>query len=194
MKVFQTFRKSLGDIGIHLLHSADNFNRLNSKNVFIFAFICISLVSSIMKLLYECETIFDYSESIFTIASTTVAFLFFPILWWKAPKVFKLFDNLDRFIEKREFCKLNSSIVLFNRKWNFFILPGVTDPIKQLIYDDANTSVEKWNRLIYFVVAKFTPAMPLIMNICFICVTYLKRDLTDEDYVLPFPLWWVSIL
>lgn len=188
MKVFRTFRNSLGDIGIHLLHSADNFNRLNSKNLFIFAFICISLVSSIMKLLYECETIFDYSESIFTIASTTAAFLIFPIFWWKASKIFKLFDNLDRYIEKREFCKLNSSIVLLKRKRKL-LFPGVTDPIEQPIYENTNRTVEKWNRLIYFVVAKFTPAMPLIMNICFICVTYLKRDLTDEDYVLPFPLW-----
>lgn len=122
MKVFRTFRKSLEDIGLHL-HSVDNFNGFNSKNVAFFAFLCISLVSLIIKLLYECETIFDYSLSIFAIASTTVAFLFFPILWWKTSNIFNLFNNLDCYIEKREFCTLNSSILLLKCKRKLFIFP-----------------------------------------------------------------------
>lgn len=79
------------------------------------------------------------------------------------------------------------------RKRKLFILPGVTDPIKQPIYENTNRSVEKWSRLIYFAVAKFTPTFPVILSICVISVIYFKRDLTDEDYVLPFPFWLVRM-
>lgn len=100
-------------LGVYPLHSVDNSNRFTSKNVAVFTIFFVAFVLSTMKLLYDCTTMVEYSESIYQVTSMVVAFLFNSIIVWKTSNIFNLFNNLDCYIEKREFCELYSSIVLF---------------------------------------------------------------------------------
>lgn len=67
-------------------------------------------------------------------------------------------------------------------------LPGVTDPIKQPIYEDTNASIEKWSALMdFFMVIYALFAATLI--IIAVILTYYTSGLTDKDYVLIDHLW-----
>lgn len=99
MKVLQTTRRFLGGIGVYPLHSVDNSNRFNSKNVAVFTILYVGLVLSTIKLLYDCKTMAEYSESIYQVTSMAVICVFHPIIVWKTSNIFNLFNNLDCYIE-----------------------------------------------------------------------------------------------
>lgn len=108
MKVFQSIRYTLGEIGIYPLQSFEKNNNFNPKNVAIFACLFVSSVSSVIHFCYKCESLFEYLESMYTVATAIVHCLLIPILVWNKSKTFKLFDNFDCYIEKREFRELFS--------------------------------------------------------------------------------------
>ena len=68
-------------------------------------------------------------------------------------------------------------------------VPGVTDPIKQPIYENKIASIEKWTALIDFLMVKWTCPFATALIIIIVAVTYCTTGLTDEDYILVNQMW-----
>lgn len=59
------------------------------------------IVSSIIYLFCECETMMDYSASVYTVSTAIATTIILTILVWNSSKIFKLIENLEIFIKKR---------------------------------------------------------------------------------------------
>lgn len=106
MELFQLIRKSFKIIGIYPSESDGKFSSLNLRNVTLMFCLFMATGSSIMSLLYECETMLDYSMSIFAISTNVIISIIVPVLVSNSSKIFEYIDDLEIFIQQREFYQL----------------------------------------------------------------------------------------
>lgn len=103
MKLFKTVRVSFRRLGIYPPKFTNEFDCPNSRNVILIIIMNTSLVSSIMYFFYECKTMMDYTSSVYSVATAIAFSIWLAILVWKSSNTFKLIQNFEKFIGKREF-------------------------------------------------------------------------------------------
>lgn len=189
MQLFHIIRKSYGRLGIYRSQSNIKFDSFNSRNVTVMIIFSVSYISVILNFLLECETSEDYSKSIFQIATTTAMLIISPINVWNSAKIYNVIDNLEVFIQRREFHQLVFVVFHKSKLSSITTVLGVEDPVKQPFYETASLSIEKWTGLMDLIIGKFPSRFPVFLNVIYTSVRYVMTDLTDEDYVLILPFW-----
>lgn len=71
---------------------------------------------------------------------------------------------------------------------NVYIL-GLTNPDSKLLYEKYNEQVEKFVKMLTFVMTKITLNL-ILWPMCFVSyITYFTTDAQSEAFQLPFFLW-----
>lgn len=115
MKIFQYVQKLYGVLGIHQPNANKN-NTWNRRKVLTYFMLVQLTGTSIIFFLFEAKTFKEYADSFYISATASLKVCTYTVSLWKMPKVFKLIDNFQNFIQKRKFSF--HFIETFRKKFN----------------------------------------------------------------------------
>lgn len=78
------------------------------------------------------------------------------------------------------------SSLTFIVRFNFNIFSGSES---KAIYVESIEQLEKWSKLIYFVVAKLSPIFWVAPKFLMSLFVYIRTDFDNNALVLPLPMW-----
>lgn len=117
MKLFQFIRNLHKTIGL-TAPSFDQSNQqrcsFNFRNISILICMIELTISSILYFLFEATALNEQAESFYTCLSEIACISDFLVNIWNVPKMVKLIEKFERFIEKRKF--LNLKRMFFSSK------------------------------------------------------------------------------
>lgn len=70
------------------------------------------------------------------------------------------------------------------------ILFTVSDLRSTSIYEEINRQIEKWTKIVYFIIAQVTPVCQIIPKFMQSLVVYVATDLGNDALELPYPEWY----
>ena len=71
----------------------------------------------------------------------------------------------------------------------FIKILGLKNPSSKVLYEKTNRSVEKWSKIIFFVMVKITPIAWLLPKVIISLFLYFTTDLGNDALELPSPMW-----
>lgn len=73
-------------------------------------------------------------------------------------------------------------------KMKIYIL-GSKNPPSKVLYDKTNGKIEKWSKILYFLMVKLTPMSWLLPKVIISLFLYFTTDLGNDALELPSPMW-----
>lgn len=71
---------------------------------------------------------------------------------------------------------------------------GFENSSSKAIYEEVNQKVEKWTKILYFVLMNVSLPGIMMPNFVISYFLYFSTDLEVEAFRFPFPIWFVNIL
>lgn len=176
MEPFQSVEKTMTTLGI-------NRNRYAFIDRVLIAFyvFCSSSILSCVFFFAEAESFREYTDSIYTLTADIAVTFCFAYIVMNMDQLFQYIDDSRKMVYCRK-CRSLVFIVWFN--FNIF-----SESESKAIYVESIEQLEKWSKLIYFVVAKLSPifwvAPKFLMNL----FVYIRTDFDNNALVLPLPMW-----
>lgn len=102
VKIFQAIQKSLANLGYYRPQSFENFQRFNSRNLLILSIFLMGSILSGIFFFYEAKTILEYSQTIYSLATSLGMLFVFGNFLYKMKNVNELIVNFEKIIKKRE--------------------------------------------------------------------------------------------
>lgn len=102
LKLLQFTQKTYSNIGIYPSQSNQNGLPINWFNIFMMLSFIPMATFSLAFLLFEADDIVDAGLSFFAVNSEIFCAIYYLINMWKMPKILKLIESFERFIESSE--------------------------------------------------------------------------------------------
>lgn len=83
--------------------------------------------------------------------------------------------------------KLNVQILKYFSKSKNIL--GSKNPSLKLLYEKTNEKTEKWSKILFFLMVKFTPIAWLSPKVIISFYLYFTTDLGNDALELPSPMW-----
>lgn len=105
-------KEQLARLGIHRLHSLDKFDRLNSRNVILTIMYCI-ITALLFIPIFNLKTVSEFSIWFYGILTSFVLTCMYCVFVWHTPIIYRLIDNFEELIQKREYLIQNTNQYFF---------------------------------------------------------------------------------
>lgn len=102
MKIFQTTIKHYKWLGVSAPQKFEKNQQINFKIVFALFFYFQNVASIIAYFLIKAKSFEEYIDSFFFILFALSLFIILLIIIWNKDRLFKLFDKLQKAMDKRE--------------------------------------------------------------------------------------------
>lgn len=102
MRVFVVIRETLGRLGIHAPKAFEKFRNFNKRNVCGLVVYLSYNISTVVFLIYDAETMSEYSDSIYLFSVTFVLNAMYINLIVNTKEIFNLVERLENIIQKRK--------------------------------------------------------------------------------------------
>lgn len=184
MKIFQYVQKLYGVLGIHRSNSNKN-NTWNRRKVLTYFMLVQFTGTSIIFFLFQAKTFKEYADSFYISATASLKVCTYTVSLWKMPKVFKLIDNFENFIQKRKFSF--HFIETYRKKLIAkFQSKGLESQVSKAYYEKINEKIEKAFKITQFAFIKISLPAIMLPN----CIlTYYFVATKHDIFRLSFPVW-----
>lgn len=177
MEPFQSVRKTLTILGIN-----QNGSAFIDKVLIAYYVYCSSTILSCVFFFTEAESFREYTDSIYTLtANIAVTFCFTYII-----------IEMDQLFQYIEDCRK----IVYNRKWKLWFISGrylkstlFSGSESKAIYVKSIEQLEKWNKLIYFVVAELSPILWVAPKFLMSLFVYMRTNFDNNALEVPLPIW-----
>lgn len=148
-------------MGIFLDHSEHHFN----KRIFFVSFLySLTIISYSLYFIYDANTFWEYTNSIYSTTTFILNVTCFAIIILQLKNLFEFIEKCEKIVHKSQ------------------------SQATRMIYDKTNRQIEKWSKIVYLAVSKFTPIC-MILPQCISFVLYLTTDLGTDAFDLSLPMW-----
>lgn len=103
IKLLKLTQKMYQDMGIYPPQSNQNRRSINWRNIFMLVSFIQLLISSFAFLIDEADSIVDAGTSFYVAITELCCIVYYLINMWKIPKILKLIEHYENFIEKSKF-------------------------------------------------------------------------------------------
>lgn len=103
IKLFQVLQKFHRFMGIHQSEPSEKQRLINWRYVITLAALVGLMISSVMFIVFEAKSSFDYGFASFMVICVIVNIAHFLVLIWQSKNTFKFIESLEQFIEKRKY-------------------------------------------------------------------------------------------
>lgn len=101
MKLFQTIQNKFAILGISS-HQSTQEQPFNQRIILVYLIYGCSCILSNVYLFRKAQTVEEYTNCIYIATATTMLTLFFSIVVYKMPKLFKYIENVENIVERGE--------------------------------------------------------------------------------------------
>lgn len=189
MKIFETARENFAVLGID---AAQSFQKhpFNTKITMAFVLIGLTTFLHVMHIFYAAGNLKERMQSATTTSGSLLISICIITIIFKMRTLFDCIKGFEDVIAMSEWTWF--PLKQLNFKYDFpcmyFFFQGLKYPASASMYDTTNRFIEKYGKIILFVVAIiFSGAMLLHCILCFII--YFLTDLGNDAFVLPVPMW-----
>lgn len=172
MTLFSSSVERLKAFGIN--SSDQQMNPFNRRSVLVFFLLGLLCLSSFLFLFYEANTVWEYTFSIYTIASVVEITICFTIVIFQMEKLFEFIDNCESFVSVCESDDDDDDSTLENS------------------HGETSQQIEKWTKIIYITLAEISPVCLFLPQSIYCVIVYQTTDLGNEAFKLPLTLWYVQ--
>lgn len=102
-KLLQFTQKVYQDMGTRTTQSNSNHRSINWRNIFMLTSFIQLFISSFAFLIFEADSIVDAGTSFYVASTEICCIIYYLINMQKMPKILKLIENFEKFVEKSEF-------------------------------------------------------------------------------------------
>lgn len=78
---------------------------------------------------------------------------------------------------------------LFKLRFEFFF-PGLNYPQSKVIYVQIDRQIEKWSKILHFILAIAIPVSMMLPNLIVSYFNYFVLDLGDDSFEFSVPTWY----
>lgn len=107
IQLFQSLRQYYQTMGIYLPKNTNQGCSVNRKSSFFLFFYIQLIISSMLFFSYKAESVLEFGASFYAVISELFCTWYFLIKMFQMPKILKLIEAFEKFIEKskwNEFC------------------------------------------------------------------------------------------
>lgn len=102
MQVLNLIKEQFARLGIHRLDSLDKFDRFNFRNCFLIIIYCIWTALLFIPI-FNLKTNSEFSIWFYATLSSFVITCVYCVFVWHTPTIYRLIDNFEELIQKREY-------------------------------------------------------------------------------------------
>lgn len=185
MEIFQSIRYHFATIDI----CPTRCNWYNRKYLLVWFFVASFFISSAIYLLSIANSASEYADSFFGVVTGLGPTIFFSSIILKITQIFELIANFEKIIKKRKWKLLFTNIILpgCGQLKNVKFI-GLNSSATRVIYQEANTKIEKYTKIFHFVWVKLSLIGIIVPYLSFAIFTYITTDNlnTNATFRLPF--------
>lgn len=100
LKLLRSTQKVYQHMGIYPPQSNQNQLQFNWRNILMLFSLIQIFIFSLAFLIFEAETIVDAGSSFYAVNSLLCCTIYYLMKMWKMPKIRKLIENFEKFIEE----------------------------------------------------------------------------------------------
>lgn len=106
IRLFQSLRGYYQMMGIYSPESSNQRYSINGRNSFFLFCYTQLLISSVLFLLFEAETTLEFGAAIYALLAESFCIWYFLMKMWRMPRILRLIDGFDAFMEKSKCIQL----------------------------------------------------------------------------------------
>lgn len=190
LKVLRFTQKIYQDMGICPSPSNPNLHSINWRNCSVLISLAQMLIFSLAFLAFKADNIVDVGTAFYAVVTETVCSIYMIINFYNMPKILKLIEKFETFIDQSKSFGWKSSFFLLKFWISIYFLEclGIKKSDTSTKYSDLIEIIEKVTKWYYIVYVKVTSIGMIFATLLITLINYFVNDLGDESYFLAFPV------
>lgn len=186
--VFLLTQKNLTKMGISKRQSQQAYP-FSVKILMEILMLGLNAIVQFIFLVHDASGFRECTESIYMTSIGMVSFVCFASLIFKMTEIYKFVDVADQTVEETK----SKLTLIFYRTSRFQkrIFSELDYPIADGIKESI-VQVEKWSRIIYFLMVKVTTVCGMSPKVIVSLYFFYAKDMGRDAFQLPVPMWYVS--
>lgn len=187
LKLFVTIQEECAIIGI-----APQNRPINRRSLPLLLMDGFTIVSSGAYFFIEAKSLQEHAESIFVSTTIIAISAEFAFVLFKMRQFFYCLNEAEQIIESSAFWHFFSIMKLLPQLRFWFCSPqflGSQYPISRAIYNDANQTIEKCSKILFFGSIKILHPVLTIPILLVNFHAYFASDMDNDVFQMPFPYW-----
>lgn len=103
LKLLQFIQSTYTGIGIYPPQSNQNRRSINWRKIFMLFSLMQILILSLAFLIFEAKTVIEAGFPFFVVNTELCCTVYYLINMWEMPKILKVIENFEKFVEESEF-------------------------------------------------------------------------------------------
>lgn len=186
-RIFQIILKNFATVGIEPKLKTQAYP-LNGRILIGFCLLTLSMICSFEYTFFEAKTFIGYTQTAFMGSAVVVLILVLLILILNVEELFKFINDCENLVNLSEYARCRCMI--------YRSLSSVSKPISGLqysssaaIFTTAIQSERAMSKLLFFAMARVTPACLYIPWLIYTFFNYFFLSFGANAFELPFPIW-----
>lgn len=188
MKIIEIYQNLCAPLGIRPIQSSEKC-RLNRKILMVYIFYGLNISFNVISVFVKANTFKEYTDYVYWLTVSCCTTLSYTVIILKMENLFEFFDVSDKIIGKsNQNRQLNVQNKIFS---DFFeLILGSESSKSASFYDQIDQRIEKWSKIIHFVMMKVTCSVLFIPKVLASLYIYFMKDSCENyELELPFPMW-----